>query len=109
MQTVFIIILCVILYKFYSNVTNWTIALLKVCIFHLFRKPNKNYWNQLESSFELIYKNEDFEAALKLLENENLPLTIKAKFKHFAKAYNEYWYYTDYLQSVNNYHYEEVD
>ncbi|MEE1282161.1 MAG: AbiH family protein [Acutalibacteraceae bacterium] len=75
---------------------------IKDVLIHLFEEenPDDTYWEQLEELFNLMYKNELFENALKLIKPETLTLPIRAKFIHFKNAYYEHCFYTDYTKQM---------
>lgn len=83
---------------------------IKVALIEFFKEssPNDGYWKQLEELFGLMHKNTSFEEALKLIGQETLPLSIRAKFIHFENAYYEYCFNIDYAkQMAEAYQYEE--
>lgn len=83
---------------------------IKVSLIEFFKEssPNDGYWKQLEELFGLMHKNTSFEEALKLIGQETLPLSIRAKFIHFENAYYEYCFNIDYAQQMAEaYQYEE--
>jgi len=51
-------------------------------------KPTVDYWKQLDQLINSMPENKLLEDALELINKEDLPLEIRARFKHFS---SEYW------------------
>ena len=75
---------------------------IKAELIELFKEtsPDETYWKHLEELFGLMYKNKPFEDALKLIDQEELPLSVRVKAMHFKNDYNEYCYDIDYMQQM---------
>lgn len=54
--------------------------------------PDQQYWKELDELMELMYKNDIFEKALKLMHKEKLTLPVRSKFIHFEASYEELCY-----------------
>lgn len=52
-------------------------------------KPTVAYWRQLDQLIDSMPENNLLEDAFKLIDKEDLPLEIRARFKHFSSVYWE--------------------
>lgn len=64
------------------------------------KQPDEKYWGKLDKLIRLMYKNINFEEALRQIREGKYELTISSKAKYFISLYDEYCFNIDYQKQM---------